>query len=212
MPLDNIPLDATRWCVRSITQAKALICTAEDSTTEQRWQNETPYLADLIVKSLDIQARHKVLDFGCGVGRISKELIKRSGCSVFGVDTSVSMRSLAPSYVLDRKFLACAPEMLPLLARANFAVSVWTLQHIPELRDAIETIHHNLVSFGQFFVVNLNGRSLPVDNGKWYDDKQDTRELLCARFHELAFGRLDSEKTTPRTASRAFWGIYERGA
>lgn len=207
---ETIPYDPKRFDVHSISEAMAIILTPEDSTTQQRWATETPYLSDLIAHHFDLQTRHRVLDFGCGIGRISKNLIKKTGCSVVGVDTSVSMRSLAPAYVLDKRFLSCAPEMLPLIAKVNFAISVWTLQHIPDLSGAIDLVKQQLLPYGKLLVVNSCGRCLPVPNGLWVDDKQDTRELLCARFNEVAFGALDPEKTTPKTSVAAFWGVYER--
>lgn len=203
-------IDQKRFDVRSIPDAMSIILTPEDSTTEHRWSHETPYLTDLIVHNLNLEARHKVLDFGCGIGRLSKGLIKLAGCSVIGVDTSVSMRSLAPAYVLDKRFLACAPEMLPMVAKADFAIAVWALQHVPDLQGAIEMLHKHLVSFGKLLVVNSIHRCLPTQGGTWSDDGQDIRELLCARFSEAAFGSLDPDKTTPKTSKVAFWGVYER--
>lgn len=206
----QMPVDQKRFDVRNIPDAMSIILTPEDSTTEHRWANETPYLTDLIVNNLDIQARHKVLDFGCGIGRLSKSLIRQVGCSVVGVDTSVSMRSLAPAYVLDKRFLACAPEMLPMIAKADFAIAVWALQHVPDLQGAIDMLHRFLVSYGKLLVVNSVHRCLPMPGGSWSDDGKDIRELLGARFYESAFGSLDPDKTTPKTSKAAFWGIYER--
>lgn len=206
----QVAIDPKRFDVRSIPDAMAIILTPEDSTTEQRWVTETPYLTDLIANHFDLQARHKVLDFGCGIGRIAKSLIRKTECSVVGVDTSVSMRSLAPAYVLDKRFLACAPEMLPMIAKADFAIAVWALQHVPDLQGAIDLLHKHLASYGKLLVVNSMHRCLPTPGGSWSDDGKDIRELLCARFNEAAFGALDPDKTTPKTSRVAFWGVYER--
>ena len=35
-----------------------------------------------------------VLDYGCGIGRIAKELILKTSCKVIGVDISESMRKM----------------------------------------------------------------------------------------------------------------------
>lgn len=196
--------------VRNIDQAKSIILTPEDSTTEARWRVETPYLGTLIGSHLDIQSHHRVLDYGCGVGRMSKQLIGQYGCSVFGADTSVSMRALAAAYVNSDKFLSCAPSMLPPMIPFTYAISVWTLQHIPDLNWAIRDISLALRSYGRLFVVNNVNRALPAPGGMWFDDELDTRELLCARFEEVAYGALDPEHTTPNTARGSFWGVYER--
>src|ERR1700744_5972176 len=119
--------------VRTIEQAKSVILTPEDTTTDARWEKETPYLASLISKHIGVHPKDRVLDYGCGIGRMSKALIDRFGCSVFGGDPSCSMRPLAASYVNDDRFLSCAPSMLPLLSPCALAISVWALQHIPDL-------------------------------------------------------------------------------
>ena len=194
--------------VRNIPQAKAIILTPEDTSTEQRWAIETPYLGRIIQEHLELQERDRVLDFGCGIGRMAKELIARTGCSVVGVDTSVSMRALAPSYVLSDRFCACAPGMLGAFAGLHYAIAVWALQHIPELDGTIALIHQHLRSFGKLFVVNNMTRCLPTSDGPWLDDKKDVRELLCARFNEVAYGVLDAEQTSPATAKHSFWGVY----
>ena len=40
--------------VNDIAQAMRIILTPEGSTTEERWQTETPYVADLIEASIEI--------------------------------------------------------------------------------------------------------------------------------------------------------------
>ena len=86
--------------VNDMAQAKRVILTAEEgSTTEERWQAETPYVADLIEASIEITDQTILVDYGCGVGRMAKELIIRRGCSIIGIDISRSMRSLATVYV-----------------------------------------------------------------------------------------------------------------
>ena len=48
----------------------------------QRWETETPYLADPIAEQLPITADSRVLDYGCGIGRLAHELIRRHGCRI----------------------------------------------------------------------------------------------------------------------------------
>jgi hypothetical protein len=86
------------------------------------------------------------------------------------------------------------------------------LQHIPEVGATITLIDQSLASFGKLFVVNSGKRCLPMTGGTWGDDGKDVRELLCARFNEVAYGTLDAEQTTPSTAQHAFWGVYQRRA
>src|SRR5262249_29871734 len=87
------------FSVRNVREPKALILTAETSTTDARWEQETPLLCGLIDARAKIGPETVVLDYGCGIGRMSKALIERYGCRVIGVDISPSMRALAVEYV-----------------------------------------------------------------------------------------------------------------
>ncbi|MGO9016396.1 MAG: class I SAM-dependent methyltransferase [Dissulfurispiraceae bacterium] len=72
------------------------------------------------------------LDFGCGVGRISKALRKRFE-SGFGVDISPKMIELAQAYVKDVKFVVNQADSLSQFAddSIDFIYSHIVLQHIP---------------------------------------------------------------------------------
>ena len=87
--------DASVFDVATIEAAKRIILTPENSTTQERWAAETPYLTDLITKHIVLDRDTTVLDYGCGVGRMAKALIDRARCKVVGADFSASMRALA---------------------------------------------------------------------------------------------------------------------
>src|SRR5262249_9213972 len=146
------------FSVRNVGEAKAIILTAETSTTEVRWEQETPLLCGLIEARTNISPETVVLDYGCGIGRIAKALIERHGCSVVGVDISPSMRALSVEYVGSDRFFACAPEMLGLLTgaglRFDLAISVWVLQHCLMPADDIGLVRDGLRPGGRLFVVN----------------------------------------------------------
>lgn len=202
--------DPSCFDVSNIRSAKAIILTPEDASTERRWAIETPYFGSLIMDHLNLQHHHRVLDYGCGIGRVAKEIIARSGCMVLGVDTSVGMRSLAPAYVENDRFIALSPQMMPVVVDAHYAISVWTLQHVPDLVGAIEVIYRKLHPGGMLLVINLEKRALPMSRGAWIDDGADVREFLGARFEETHYGRLDPASTTPATATASFLGVYQR--
>ena len=87
--------DASVFDVATIEAAKRIILTPENSTTQERWAAETPYLTDLITKHIVLDRDTTVLDYGCGVGRMAKALIDRARCKVVAADFSASMRALA---------------------------------------------------------------------------------------------------------------------
>ncbi len=80
------------FAVNDISSAMQIILTAEDSSTEVRWKTETPYLAGLIGQWLDITPHSVLLDYGCGIGRMAKELITRHGLRVIGLGVNASLR------------------------------------------------------------------------------------------------------------------------
>lgn len=74
----------------------------------------------------------KFLDFGCGVGRLSKALKRRFGLGV-GVDISPKMTELARGYVRDVEFVTNQNDSLAFLedSSIDFIYSHLVLQHIP---------------------------------------------------------------------------------
>jgi SAM-dependent methyltransferase len=97
---ENGSYNAGIFDVADLDGARRIILTPEGGqTTDQRWNCETPYLTGLIADNLKLTAGSVVVDYGCGVGRLAKELISRHGCRVIGVDISANMRALADRYV-----------------------------------------------------------------------------------------------------------------
>jgi SAM-dependent methyltransferase len=121
-----------------------------------------------MAESLGIGSETTLIDYGCGIGRVAKELIARHGCRVIGVDISVNMRALAIDYVRSDRFLSCSPEMLDTLVAHGFvadaAFSIWVLQHcfMPA-----NDIRHPSISApgGKLFVVNNFGACRPTKAG-----------------------------------------------
>jgi len=96
--------DPSVFQVNDLAAAMKIILTEEDSSSDKRWKTETPYAMDLIGQYLTIDRDSLLLDYGCGIGRVAKELIARYGCRVIGTDISAQMRALAPSYVNSTDF------------------------------------------------------------------------------------------------------------
>src|SRR5205085_1012886 len=107
--------------VNNLAEAMSIILTPEGSTTAQRWETETPYFADLIGQHCAIGAASLVLDYGCGIGRLAHELIKRHGCRVVGVDISPGMRALSVVYTRSDRFMSCSHDMLDDLVARGIA-------------------------------------------------------------------------------------------
>jgi SAM-dependent methyltransferase len=200
--------------VNDIPQAMSIILTPEDATTEERWKTETPYVADLIGRSITITSDSILLDYGCGIGRMAKELIARHGCRVIGVDISDGMRALAVIYVQSDRFCACAPAMLDGMIgrglRFDSAISIWVLQHCHRPADDAARIRRGLGSDGRLFVLNNLSRVVPTVEHGWVNDGIDIKQLLSDEFALQNEGRLPREKTTTSLAEASFWALYRQ--
>lgn len=198
--------------VATMNDAKSIILTPEGSTTDERWKVETPYVADLIAQSIPLSSDSIVLDYGCGIGRMAKELITRHGCSVVGVDISDKMRALAPEYVQSQRFRAVSPAELDALVasgqRFDAAISIWVLQHCLKPTDDIQRIKAALKPDGHVFILNNIWRAVPTIETAWANDGLDIKALLEQTFQMTAEGRLPPDKTTESLANIHFWGAF----
>jgi 2-polyprenyl-3-methyl-5-hydroxy-6-metoxy-1,4-benzoquinol methylase len=195
--------------VRNIEQARQIILTSEGGTgTEERWRTETPYIADLIREATDITADSILIDYGCGIGRLAKELIARHGCRVVGVDISASMRALAIEYVQSDRFFACAPEMLGALALRGFvadmALCIWVLQHCLHPGEDVDRIGNALRPGADVFVLNCLHRAVPTKEAAWVHDGIDIRAVLSGRFSVVKEGKPLTGKVADHQ-SGIFW-------
>jgi SAM-dependent methyltransferase len=201
--------------VRTMDEARRIILTPDDISTDARWELETPYLTDSIAAFFGPDDTSFLLDYGCGVGRIPRELIRRFGCTVLGIDISQSMRQLAPGYVGDARFASCGWPMLDTLIgrgmQVDGALAIWSLQHSPRVADDIDRIRRVLKPGGKLFVCNLHHFAVPTNQG-WTDLGLDIRTLLADAFEMVSVDGISEEHTTRSIAARAFLGCYRKSA
>ena len=201
--------------VRDMDEAKRIILTPEDTTTEERWRKETPYLADRIDAFMAISKNTLLLDYGCGIGRLAKELIGRHGNTVVGVDISPSIRRLALEYVDSERFAVCPrPSFKALIdhgVKVDAAIAVWSLQHCAKVEEDIALITYALKPGGSLFVCNLLHSAVPTDAG-WIDTGFEIRTVLAKTFTQFAIEPVSPEYTSKGIAKVAFIGMYRKAA
>ena len=164
----------------SYETAKKIVLTDEPGANhEQRWEQETAWLAALLNQALP-KNDFLALDFGCGVGRTSKILIE-AGYTVLGVDISAEMR-VHSAMQLSLKFSSVSPEVFDKLidggARFDLATSIWVLQHCPNLELEVMRIFNALKPGGVLFVADMSHRAIPTDQGWVHDGKEVFPELI----------------------------------
>lgn len=193
-----------------------------EHTTEERWERETPYLLDLMEQNGMVPAEDNlILDYGCGIGRLSLAMIKRWGCRVLGVDISPSMQMLAIQYVNDPRFLVCSPPMIDVLhaygLRCDMGICVWCLQHVANPEAEVERIR-KMLSFAlaprihnPLFVVNEVKRFVPIKSKDaiWVDDGKSVLDILTkVSSPNMKLGDLDPKVVTQDVSDRTFWGMF----
>ena len=178
--------------VNTIEEAKKIILTDEDNTsTKTRWEKETPVLASIIANEWSSVEGKTIVDYGCGIGRMSKALCEM-GAFMVGVDMSPEMRKLAIEYVGNKNFIALSPEQFSIIVNGGFkcdgALAIWVLQHCLKPQEDIDLIKKSLN--GGLMVMNNDshlGRAVPVlidgnKINKWYNDGIDLWKLLDDAF------------------------------
>jgi len=204
---------------KTIDAAKNIILTneGEGADTPTRWAVETPYMVGLTLEHLRVTDASIVIDYGCGIGRIAKELIEKTNCLVVGVDISPEMRALALDYVSSDRFIAVSPTQLDSLVsaglRADSAVAVWVLQHCFSPADEITRIKR-AISGGKLLVVNMYVRAVPAvveaaadDQPKflWANDAVDVAALLRGAFSVVGAGEPDRNQVPNMADVGAYW-------
>jgi trans-aconitate 2-methyltransferase len=112
-------------------------------------------MAQQVIALLDLKGSERVLDVGCGDGKITAEIASRAPRgSVVGVDPSGDMISFAQSHFgsatrSNLRFEVADARCLPFQDEFDLVVSFNALHWIPEQDAALSFIHSALISGGK---------------------------------------------------------------
>jgi SAM-dependent methyltransferase len=165
---------------------------------QERWEKETPVFAEAILKRLPA-GRTRILDYGCGVGRVAKEILRqRADITVVGTDTSDVHLNHARNYVADSRFSTCRPKELS--SSFDLVYSIYVMQHVraTELQSTVARIHYWLANDGVFIDCSSMQRyALAVESGwNFVDDRflgVDVHNEIARLFDPI--GELFDEET-----------------
>ncbi|MFA9372921.1 MAG: tetratricopeptide repeat protein [Poseidonibacter sp.] len=199
--------------IDNIQEAKNIILTPEAGLkTQDRWEVETPFIVDSIIENLNINEKSLVLDFGCGIGRVSKKLIEKTNCKIIGADISSSMRKLAKEYVNSDNFKIFSPKELEQLIqnglRVDAAISIWVLQHCLNPMDEINLIKSALKKDALIYILNNNTSAVPTNKG-WINNNINVQELLNFKFEEVKKDILPEEFSHEKISKNTFISILK---
>lgn len=173
--------------VATIDHAKHVVLTS-DPNNPAKFEQETNFLIDAIQQQKIINDNSVVLDFGCGMGRVSKQLINTFNCTVVGVDISESMLKFAMLYIAKpQRFRFGTSYSIP--ESIDVGISTFVLQHTENPIKEIENIYNVIKPGGWFILLNENKRFVPsdVDSNNfviWNDDGVDIHNEVGKRFVE----------------------------
>ena len=139
----------------------------------ERWDKETPVFAREILKHAKSEPGFTILDYGTGVGRLAKEILKQDPhVTVIGLDASSHQLAIAKEYVNDSRFIPVLPHELK--QKVDLVYCIYCLQHVPsiELRDVLARIHTFLRPDGLLLYASSDYRmAIRFDGGGFFDDR-----------------------------------------
>ncbi|WP_321315169.1 tetratricopeptide repeat protein [Halarcobacter sp.] len=196
-----------------LEDAKKIILTKEGNvSSEERWDKETSFVVDDIISKLDLDENKTILDYGCGIGRIAKELIEKTSCKIIGVDISESMRKLATEYVNSSNFEAISLEefknKIEEGKKFDFAYSIWVLQHCIKPQEDIKLIKKSLKDDALIYILNNLKSAVPTNKG-WIDNKVNIHSLLIKEFEEKSISKLPIEISSEKISNNTFISLLK---
>jgi SAM-dependent methyltransferase len=151
---------------------KSVVGTCNNVSFEDRWEKETPDFTRAILERVTVE-KPRILDYGCGVGRMAKEVLDQSSeVTVVGVDASAVQLQHAREYINNSRFSAMFPHELE--GQFDLVYCLYVLQHIPaiEIREAIARMHYRLKSDGLFIYCSSDARmAVRWDDITFFDDR-----------------------------------------
>ncbi|WP_321467934.1 tetratricopeptide repeat protein [Halarcobacter sp.] len=196
-----------------LEDAKKIILTKEGNvSSEERWDKETSFVVDDIISKLNLDENKIILDYGCGIGRIAKELIEKTSCKIIGVDISESMRKLATEYVNSSNFEAISLEefknKIEEGKKFDFAYSIWVLQHCIKPQEDIKLIKKSLKDDALIYILNNLKSAVPTNKG-WIDNKVNIHSLLIKEFEEKSISKLPIEISSEKISNNTFISLLK---
>jgi len=171
----------------NLEYAKHVVLTS-DPNNPNKFKYETDFLIRRIRERGIINAESTVVDFGCGMDRVSKALLEAFDCQVIGVDFSETMLRHANTYVgKDPRFETKVEHTKP--ESVDVVVCTFVLQHVEDPAKEIHNIHSMLKPGGILVLVNENARLVPlgVESGmaRWVNDGFDVFGEIEKYFEQI---------------------------
>ena len=139
--------------------------------------DETDLRLQAIIAALGDVRGKRILEVGCGKGRISR-ILKARGADIYGIDISEKLLEHARTIAPDHFFKAEAYSIPFKSNTFDALVLLEVIEHIPQLERAIKEMARVLTPEGRLVIVDRNKFSL--NNRRFL-----VPNLIIKRYHEL---------------------------
>lgn len=154
-------------------------------------------------------AGHRVLDIGCGTGRVETALEGRA--RVWGIDASEKMLAVAKRRGLSARFRLAQAERLPFKDGWFERVLMWLVVHLVDRPRALAEARRVLAPGGRLAIVTFHteyfdrywaNRFFPsmeaIDRERFPTEAELREELLSAGFADVRLQRLSQQASLSR--------------
>ncbi len=132
----------------------------------------------LLKMTKDLKGK-RVLDMGCGTGRLIS-MLQKSGAEVVGLDTSEKMLKIARKKFPNVEFVRGDAKATPFENDSfDAVVAAFLIVHIPNPEFFFEEVYRVLKPGGVFILTNINQRKSPKLLVK------DRKEIVIKSFYHL---------------------------
>ncbi len=154
------------------------------------------------IEALNLRAGEQVLDIGCGMGLLTRELALAVGPtgSVLGIDNSQPMLALAERRCADLPYIELKNESADAIPQADSSFDAIActqlLLYLPNVAQTIQEMHRLLKPGGRIAIVETDWRNVLLE----CDDQPFMRQLFAAWEESIASphlpGQLESHLIT----------------
>jgi SAM-dependent methyltransferase len=120
---------------------------------------------EALVREGDLRGR-RVLDVGCGTGKLAAALVERASCRVWGVDASAEMLAVARDSVPGVRFKQASAEQLPFKDRWFERAALRMSLHLFDRPRALAESRRVLASGGRVAIATPDPEQL---GSSWFD-------------------------------------------